>query len=69
MLGASGCTKEDVAAAIFVLEPLLEHDVKIDKDLLELLALFYEPVPLKELRQWGAELNRSKFRIVDDDRP
>jgi DNA-binding PucR family transcriptional regulator len=69
MLGASGCTKEDVAAAIFVLEPLLEHDVKIDKDLLELLALFCEPVPLKELRQWGAELNRSKFRIVDDDRP
>ena len=67
MLGASGCTREEVAAAIFVLEPLLEHDVKIDKDLLELLALFHGPVPRKELRQARAELNRSRFRIVDDD--
>ena len=40
MLGASGCTKAEVEAAIFVLEPLLEHHVKIDKGLLGLLIWF-----------------------------
>ncbi len=65
MLGASGCTKEEVDAAIFVLEPLIEHDVRIDKSLLKLLTAFYEPVPLEVLRQMHAELNRSHFRIVE----
>ena len=65
MLGAYGCTKEEVEAAIFVLQALLEYDVKIDKDLPGLLAYFCEP-PTKEER---AQSRRSAFRIVGDDPP
>lgn len=67
MLGASGCTKEEVDGAIFVLEPLIEHGIKIDKDLLELLTIFYEPVPMDELRKMETDFKRSQFRIVDDE--
>jgi hypothetical protein len=67
MLGASGCTKEEVAAAIFVLQPLLEHEVIIDKDLLGTLALFHEPqlLTVEQRRQRDADYNRSQFRIVE----
>ena len=65
MLGASGCTRSEVNAAIFVLEPLIEYGVKIDKELLKLLALFYNPVPVKQLRQMQTDYNRSKLRIVE----
>ena len=66
MLGASGCTKEEVDAAIFVLEPLLQHGVRIDNGLLELLTAFHEPVPVDELRKMETDFKRSQFRIVDD---
>jgi len=65
MLGASGCTREEVNAAIFVLEPLIEYGVKIDSDLLKLLAWFCEP-PTKEER---VQSRRSQIHIVDDDPP
>ena len=42
MLRAYGCTKAEVEATIFVLEGLIEHDVKIDKDLPNLLRMFSE---------------------------
>ena len=61
MLGASGCTKSEVDAAIFVLEPLIEHGIKIDKGLLELLTIFHEPVPKEQLRKMW----RSQFHIVE----
>jgi hypothetical protein len=64
MLGASGCTTEQVDAAIFVLEPLIEWSIKIDKDLLKLLTFFYEPVPEQKLRQLQRDLNRSQLHIV-----
>jgi hypothetical protein len=65
MLGASGCKYSDVEAAIFVLEPLIERGIKIDKNLLELLTMFSEPMPLEELRQAQAEFNRSQFHSVE----
>jgi hypothetical protein len=65
MLGASGCTKAEVDSAIFVLELLIEHGIKIDKDLLKLLGVFYEPIPMEKLRQAQAELNRSRLHIVE----
>ncbi len=63
MLGASGCKTLEVAAAIFVLEPLIEHGVKIDKGLLELLTIFHEPPPPELLRRLHAEFNRSQLRV------
>jgi hypothetical protein len=66
MLGASGCTKAEVEAAIFVLEPLIERGVKIDKDLLELLTVFYEPIPQDQLRQAQADFKRSQIHIVKE---
>jgi hypothetical protein len=69
MLGASGCTYSDVEATIFVLEALIEHEDKhgwkVDKDLLGLLKYFHEPVPMEELRQAQAELNRSRLHVVE----
>ena len=60
MLGAYGCTKAEIEAAIFVLEALIEHDVKIDKDLPNLLRMS------SELRQKDAEHKRSPFPIIDE---
>jgi hypothetical protein len=65
MLGASGCTKEEVNAAIFVLEALIEHGVKIDKNLLDVLTIFHGPVPVEQLRQMWADHNRSQLHIVE----
>jgi hypothetical protein len=65
MLGASGCTRAEVDAAIFVLEPLNGHGVKIDKGLLKLLANFHEPVPARQLVQMRADCNRSRFHVVE----
>ena len=57
MLGAYGCSKAEVEAAIFVLEALIEHNVKIDKDL---------PNLLRKFRQKDAKHNRSPFPIIDE---
>jgi hypothetical protein len=65
MLGASGCTKSEVDAAIFVLEPLIKHGVKINKGLLSLLTMFNDPVDIKELRQMRADFKRSQLHIVE----
>ena len=65
MLGASGCIKSEVDAAIFLLEPLIEYGVKIDESLLRLLTIFHEPVPMQQLRQMQADANRSQFHIVE----
>lgn len=65
MLGASGCTSAEVDAAIFVLEPLIGHGVKIDKGLLKLLANFHEPMPERQKRQVRADFKRSQFQLVE----
>jgi hypothetical protein len=65
MLSASGCTKEQVDAAIFVLEPMIEHSVKIDADLVGLLTTFYELPSRGQLRQRQIDFNRSQIHLVE----
>jgi hypothetical protein len=66
MLNAYGCTKAEVDAAIFVLKALVEYDVRIDKKLPELLAMFYEQPSQKELARMFAEHNRPQL-VVDNE--
>jgi hypothetical protein len=42
MLNASGCTRDDVQGAMFVLKPIIEARWPVDEDLLKLLSIFHE---------------------------
>ena len=64
LLSATGCTQEQVDAAIFVLKPLIDHRVKINATLLGLLPIFSEQPTQKQMRQMRADFNRSQIHLI-----
>ena len=64
LLSAIGCTKEQVDAAIFVLQPLIDHRVKINAKLLQQLTIFHELPTNEQSRQMRADFNRSQIHPV-----
>ena len=64
LLSATGCTQEQVDAAIFVLKPLIDHRVKINATLLGLLPIFSEQPTQKQMQQMRADFNRSQIHLI-----
>jgi len=64
MLSASGCTKEQVDAVIFVLEPLIGYRLKIDAKLVSVLSGFNDRPSEAERREKHAKFRRSRIHEV-----
>ena len=61
LLSALGCTREQVVSTRYVLDLLNEHDLKIDKNLPNLLRAFFEQRTTED----EAERHRKGFHVVE----